>query len=42
MVLGPTVVTSSGSIYKLEQSIVFGKKQIYFKEEVYLSRGQKS
>lgn len=35
MVFGPTVVTSSESIYKLEQTIVFGKKQIYFEEKVY-------
>lgn len=35
MVFGPSVVTSSESIYKLEQTIVFGKKQIYFKEKVY-------
>lgn len=35
MVFGPTVVTSSESIYKLEQTIVFLKKQIYFKEKVF-------
>lgn len=35
MVFGPTVVTFSESIYKLEQTIVFGKNQIYFKEKVY-------